>query len=610
LKAAPRGSGRFAHVCDRRWLVAGAVFLFGLLAALPAQAQWAAQSIALTSQWNAVYLNIDPFPAVCDTVFASLPRVQSVRQWNPRSQDDVYYDETAGSVLPQGGSWLTWFPPAHTNRPLLDLYEMEGGRAYLIEVSPGSQISVTLTGRPIAIAHGWLGGTYHLLGLPVPAAPAVDFTEFLTPAAPAIPVLFPDGGEIYKVRADGTHERVFQPTLTDIEPGRAYWIKANFSTEYSGPIGVRVEAPGGWIDFGNRLVPQYLEIDNKTDTQKVIRIQHLTSAAPPAGAEPLAGKVPLRYAVVTPEEGLLGRQYLSLPNTWSNTVPAGGTVRLALLPDASQLSGASNTAFQSVLTVSDDATGPGTVVQRVGVRVAARSGTLADAAGLWVGEATIAEVSRVQMLGLLQAIPTYPIPAARPFSFRLIAHVDSNGTARLLQRALIGTRRDPGTDDVVVDILADESLAAGYRALHPEAGFFRVSSANFPFMAPVTLTGGGFGVPLNTVEAVVDMSRDDPVNPFLHATSPLHDNKERRAESDVPYDEDIEVYTVNRHIEMLFQPPDANNPDPKWGVTACGGVYREDIYGLGGDASASNRVIKVEGTFRLEKAVSAGALMQ
>lgn len=85
---------------------------------------------------------------------------------------------------------------------------------------------------------------------------------------------------------------------------------------------------------------------------------------------------------------------------------------------------------------------------------------------------------------------------------------------------------------------------------------------------------------------------------------------ETRADMDVPHEDDIEVFSVDRHIELLFQPPDENNPDPRWGISACGGIYREEIFGLGGPLDASNRVIKVEGEFRFERAIASGVLMQ
>ena len=570
--------------------------------------QWTRQQITLAAGWNPVFLQVDPYPSECDELFEDEDRILSIRKWSPLSPDDVQFDETAGSILPDGGSWLTWFPPDHPNRSIYDLTHLQGSAAYLIEVSDGEPLVAEWTGRPMAISHTWREGIFHFLGLPVEPSASVSFSEFFSPADESIPIFFQQGGAIYRVLSDGSHEQIFQPTLAQIQPGQAYWIKAALPTDYTGPIEVLVEWPGGWMDFGDRLIPQYIEISNKTDAPRTIRMEHDPSEPPPTGTAPVAGKVPLRFAEVNPAEGFFGRTYESLPDTWTKELAAGASVRLAFLPHAAELISGVGSAYQSILTITDAASGPGTVVQQVGVRVDSRSGEATDSAGLWVGEATLTGVQRLEMLGLVGTVSDNPVPVDRSYSFRLLVHVNKRGVARLLQRVLVGTHRDGNNEEVLTQLLSDESLVPAYRSQHPGAKVFRVSAANFPFMDPVELTGGTFGMPLSTLGASVPMSRNDPVNPFLHASAPLHDNKERRADADVPYDRDVEVYTVERHIELFFQKPGADQTDPRWGVSRLGGIYKEKIYGLGGPSTASNRVIKVEGTFRLERALKSSAL--
>lgn len=592
----------------------GLGLLLYFLIATFAQAQWEEQTLSLSEGWNSVFLRVQPHPSPCDDVFGGEPRIRSVRRWHPRSPDDVQYDETAGSVLPEGGSWLAWFPSNHVDRPLLDLAETIGGAAYLIEVSSGVPLTLGITGRPMALSYTWEAGIYHFVGLPSVESTPVNFSTFFAPVRDYIPVEFSQGGEIYRVKSDGSHARIFQPAMAVIDPLTCYWIKAAERVEYTGPISVKVESPRGWMDFGRRLVPQYLELRNETDATRGISIRHEASGTPPPGGEPIAGSVPLKFAVVTQWDRVLGREYLNfpeLPAVWTTQLAAKASIRLAFLPDALALAGDTNTAFQSVLEVSDDAGAHAeTVLQRFGVRVAARSGTVTDAKGLWLGDAVITHVARLEMLGVMGAIPAAPIPVARPFSFRLLAHVDASGEVRLLQRVLVGTRPNDATGGITVDLLADESQAAGYRATYPRSKVFRLSAANFPFMDPLPLTGGVFGLPEQSLHGSVIMSRDDPVNPFRHAFAPLHDNKERRAEADVPYEDDVEVFSVKRDLEFVFKPPDEVNPDPEWGVSVCGGVYREDIYGVGGPLDATNRVIKVEGSFRLGRVMDVGILTE
>jgi hypothetical protein len=573
------------------------------------QAQWQTQNLLLQPGWNAVYLSIAPTPADCDTLFGANPRILSVRQWAPPPIEAVQYDEVTGATLPERGSWLTWFPLSHPDRVLLNLVDVAGATAYLIEVSAGAPVNLGLQGRPLALPYQWQPGAHHFVGLPAFSS-TVSFSTFFAAAGENILVDYRNGGEVYTVLTSGAHLRVFTPTVTTINPGVAYWVKAQQYSTYSGPIGVKLESPVGWMDFGRGLTPQYLEIRNATSASRGVKLTHLPSGTPPANTPPLAGVTPLKFAIVTGVSEAQGRVYQDFVSSWTTQLEAGASVRVAFLPNALALGiGNTNTAFQSIIEVTDDVGTAGAVRQRFGVRAMARSGSAAESRGLWVGEVNVTEVGRLEMLGLY-GLPTTPRPVAKPFNFRLLAHVDANGAARLLQRVFVGTRPDSATGGVITDLIATEARVSAYKAQYAGAKVFRLSSANFPFMAPAALTNGVFGVPNQAVLGHVDVSRDDPVNPFRHAYAPLHDNKERRAEDDIPYDDDVEVFSVRREIEMVFQGPDQVNPEPRWGESVCGGVYRERIFGLGGPLDATNRMITVEGRFVMQRASPVATLLQ
>lgn len=585
----------------REHLCSGLIVAVGLFVLPAAQAQWSTQTLTLAAGWNSVHLTVQPTPSDCDTVFGSNPRIISVRRWAPPPIEAVQYDETTGAILPQSGSWLTWFPTNSTNRALLNLAEVSGAAAYLIEVSSGGSTALNLQGHPLALSYEWQPGSHHFVGMPV-YSPAVSFTTFFAAAGNKILVDYQAGGEIYTVTSSGASQRIFTPNTTTLAPGTAYWIKAQQHSTYGGPIEVKLESPAGWIDFGRRLVPQYVEVRNVTAATRGVKLAILPSGAAPAGTLPLAGPVPLKYALISGSSEAQGRVWQPLPATWTTQLTAGASVRLALLPDAVALAvGNTNTAFQSIVEVTDDVSAAGVVRQRFGVRAMARLGSALESRGLWVGEVNITDVGRLRMPGVF-GIPQTPRPVARPFTFRLLAHVDSNGVARLLQRVFVGTRPDAVNGGVITDLFASETQLSNYRTQNPSAKVFRLSSANFPFMSPTVLSNGAFGVANQAVMGGVQVGRNDPVNPFLHAFAPLHDNKERRAEDDVPYTDDIEVFTVRRDIEMIFQGPDAVNPEPRWGETVIGGVYREKIYGLGGPLDETNRMITAEGRFVLQRA--------
>lgn len=574
-----------------------------------ARGQWSTQTLTLVPGWNPVQLSVQPVPSGCDSVFGSNPRIVSVRRWAPPPVEAVQYDQITGSILPRSGSWLTWFPTAHPDRALLNLAEVSGNAAYLIEVSEGGPVTLNVHGRPLVLSQEWQPASHHFLGLPSHSS-TVNFRAFFAAAHGNVLVDYRDGGAIYTVLPNGAHQRVFTPDGTMVSPGTAFWIKAQQHSTYTGPVEVKLDSSSGWMDFGGRLTPHHVEIRNVSDVTRGVRLTLLASGAPPASTPPMAGAVPLRYAVSSGASQSEGRAWRPLPSTWTTQLTAGASVRLALLPDAAALSaGNTNSAFQSILEITDDVGAPGIVRQRFGVRAMARLGSASESRGLWVGEVRVTDVGRLQMPGVF-GIPQTPRAVARPFTFRLLAHVDTNGAARLLQRVFVGTRPDAVNGGVMTDLFATEAGVAAYRAQYPTAKIFRFSSANLPFMAPTPLTNGAFGVPNQALRGSVNVTRDDPVNPFLHAYAPLHDNKERRAEDDVPYAGDVEVFSVRREIELVFQGPDAVNPEPRWGETVSGGIYREKIFGLGGSLDATNRVIAVEGRFVLQRASALGRLQQ
>jgi hypothetical protein len=159
---------------------------------VPLHAQWQAQTLVLQPGWNPVYLSISPTPSDCDSVFGGNPRILSVRRWAPPPIEAVLYDEVTGATIPQSGSWLTWFPPNHADRPLLNLTEFQSG-AYLIEVSSGPQVSLSLQGRPLVLSYAWQPGSHHFLGLPV-YGPAVSFSTFFAAASNDIRIDSPGRG--------------------------------------------------------------------------------------------------------------------------------------------------------------------------------------------------------------------------------------------------------------------------------------------------------------------------------------------------------------------------------------------------------------------------------
>src|SRR5258705_13980488 len=101
--------------------------------ATPALAQWTNQTVVLHQGWNAVFLEVQPEPSDCDTLFAGIP-IESVWGWN-RTFSSVQYIQDPNALIPGQPNWLTYLPPASTNTVVNTLFTLQGDHAYLIKLA-------------------------------------------------------------------------------------------------------------------------------------------------------------------------------------------------------------------------------------------------------------------------------------------------------------------------------------------------------------------------------------------------------------------------------------------------------------------------------------------
>jgi hypothetical protein len=109
------------------------VLLMSVLACvLPASAQWTNQTVVLRPGWNAVFLELQPEPRECDVLFAGMP-VESVWAWNRRFTP-IQFIQDPSKLIPGQPDWLTYVPSSHPARATMNLFTLQGNRAYLIKL--------------------------------------------------------------------------------------------------------------------------------------------------------------------------------------------------------------------------------------------------------------------------------------------------------------------------------------------------------------------------------------------------------------------------------------------------------------------------------------------
>src|SRR5262245_30041437 len=154
-------------------MLAGAMFV----GALPAFAQWTNQTIVLRPGWNSVFLELQPEPRECDVIFSSVP-VESVWAFNRRFSPVQFIQDPVELLLGEP-DWLTYLPTSHLARATMNLYTLQGNRAYLIKLPDNAtQVSWTFSGRPVVRRMEWLSDSLNFTGFPVDAVNPPTFQNY------------------------------------------------------------------------------------------------------------------------------------------------------------------------------------------------------------------------------------------------------------------------------------------------------------------------------------------------------------------------------------------------------------------------------------------------
>jgi hypothetical protein len=577
-------------------------------------AQWHTQSLLLQPGWNAVYLEVEPVPGDPDLLFAQVP-VESIWAWN-RAFQPVQFVQDPNLLVPENPDWLMYVPSNSPAASRKSLYKMLGGKAYLIKLAAiAAPTHVVLAGKPVWLNPDWIRDSLNLAGFSLPLSSPPSFQAFFG----AITNL--NAGPVYRLQPSGDWAQL--ALTTPMRSGEACWLRMNGRVDFPGPLRIISEQSTG-LDFGRIRQEQTLLIRNESSAARTIMLRSLPSEVPPGtGLPALAGDVPLSYWVATGGTNILG--WSNLPSVLVRSNLAAGAewpLRLAvrraeMAPYAGPV-GSAGVLYQSLMEVTDasgltrvvlpvtasSSEGPSSVSPGL-VRKAPKAGqgSMPLRPGLWIGSVLLDKVSQPASFN-----PSEPQPTPAEFQFRILLHMDTNGTVRLLQKVLQmwqdgTTKPDPNDPSkLVVDepghfvLVTDESLVGQIPRLNGAAlrdGTAvgrRFSTTAFGFLAPKSMTESG-----DTLSSTITLGYDDPLNPFKHSYHPDHDNLDERFEDKLP--EGAESHTVTRQIQLQFA---ASDPEglllAGWGDNQLGGIYRETVAGL------HRATIHASGRFRLQRA--------
>lgn len=581
-----------ARAALRAALLAGGA----LLLAPTAEAVWMQQTIPLAAGWNAIWMPVNPYDYGCDAVFGG--GVDQVSWWNRDRSDGG-----TGAVSSDTFAWYRDTPESSTFATVL------GGECYLVHAVAATNLVVF--GTPAMPKKTIHLGEPNLLGMAIPATGDVSCHDYFC-HFPNLEI-----NPYYAVTAE--NGSVLQQEGRAVKnPCQAFWVKTTGegTAEYQGPLAVACDTMDKVVAWTSASGVRTIRVTNQTGSARAVRFGMEASLPPPAGQGVKAGDIKLATESVDWSQGYARHVYTPLALPLTTNLAAGATFELKVRPDLAAMPGADGD-YLGILTVSDagaeiDGTvrANGVCLYRVGLMAA---GALADRpspAGLWVGQVALTGVNRVKMLS--SANPewnvTNVLDTTQAFQFRLIVHVADDGAVKLLKEAFVAAEKP---NDTTARVMAARRAARAWRGAHPEAKIRRVSSANFPFMAPVAFDRPeAFQQDGGTMTAVFTQAHDAKDNPFVHQFHPDHDNLAFNNGVPVRKDDghtgvgDYESWAVTRTVKLTFQGADPLGDNDAWNSTECGGIYEETLSGLTKDFAP----IKVRGAFRLMKRLDSGVL--
>ncbi len=366
------------------------LLLFSALAGT-AHAQWFQTTYALKGGWNAIHLHGDATHATPDVLFPNSGQtagVQEIWRWNPKPNQVQF---TASPLIPSAGTleWNVWkrpVPPALIH-PDTNLSIISGQTAYLVKCSgtAATAWNVPVLQRAMPPSATWVRAGANLLGFP---------SKFTTPNYPSFSTYFQSfpaalaaNAKVFKyVGGDlgaANPLQIFSPTLEPVDRDKAYWFESEVVGNFFAPLDISLTQSTG-LDFGRTGSVITARLRNTTAANMTLTLTPAFSLAAPAGQPPI---VPNTMVPLT------RRTFNAVNGTWTETLIAGAytevigansTVELSFGINRTLMSGASN-LYASLLRLTDSGN-----LFDIALPVSAR---VASLAGLWIGDATVTDVS-------------------------------------------------------------------------------------------------------------------------------------------------------------------------------------------------------------------------
>ncbi len=545
-----------------------------LLLTPAAHAQWQTTTYTLHGGWNSLYLHGDATHATIEALLADNPEVINIWRWNPNANPIQF---GSSPLIPTAGTaeWSVWVKGQPTQTTLASL---NGQTAYLVECSgaAGSTYSLSIPQKVIPPRSTWVRNGANFLGFPsklgTPSYPT--FSNYFA----TFPVATAANTKIYKYvggpLGPDNPTQVFSPTFENLDRTQAYWFDAAVVGDFYAPLEVSPSNLSGLV-YGRTGTQITVRVRNRTAAVVTLTVAPVTSASAPDGQEQITAAVPLTRRVFNTTTQTYDDVAVSGP--FSVVVGPQSSVELVFGLDRSLMTGATDALYSSLLRFTESSN-----LMDVVLPVSARVSSLA---GLWVGDVAVTNVQSKAPGAVGSATATaYPL--------RVILHVGTDGTARLLSQVYLGR-------------LAPAPYAFGLctqeQFLKPDdkANARRLVAAHLPLDTDLSVGTGSVALGGTLVRSFT-IGFNERTNPYVHTYHPDHDNKDARL---APLVTPLESPTIGRAMSFAFAlTPPAGTSSSGWGSTVLGGTYSETVTGLHRDP------LTVTGTFELRRVSELGSI--
>ncbi len=272
------------------------------------------QSIALHRGWNAVFLQVAPTNSKPSDCFQGTP-VTIAAAFTGADKSVQFVQNPSTNILTQKNGWDIWYATDRADAFLTSFFQLNGNKPYLLYSE--RDYVWALTGAALFNSVKWKAKSFTLTGFGVDGTSPPTFDQFFDGSIQHHPYQF------YRLVNDAW-VKVDNAQTTQMRSGEAYWIYCHGSSDYQGPLGIKIPVGQTVSLHGGNAAG--LALQNNSRNPLGVQVEILSGNA----------QLPLAYLLRAVTDTNVSSAAYDLPNAYSMPSFDAGEKRgfwLALRPE-------------------------------------------------------------------------------------------------------------------------------------------------------------------------------------------------------------------------------------------------------------------------------------